>query len=128
MTRALQTIGLLSLLSLLAGCKEPGDKPNAAASSPTPVASAPAEIVFRGIYRSAWGDTVFTQAGSVVVARYPDGSLDCMASGVTLDCSWKEGSGFGKARLTKQASGSIQGTWGNAADDHDGGQWTFVPK
>ena len=71
---------------------------------------------------------MFTQAGSVVVARYPDGTLDCMAAGSTLDCTWEEGSGAGKARLTKQANGSIQGTWGNAADDHDGGQWTFVPK
>ena len=115
-------------LALPAGCKDPGGNPDAAASSAAPVASAPAEIVFRGTYRSTWGDTVFTQAGTVVVARYPDGTLDCMAAGSTLDCSWKEGSGFGKARLTKQANGSIQGSWGNAADDHDGGQWTFVPK
>ena len=86
------------------------------------------EIVFRGTYRAAWGDTVFTQAGKVVVASYPGGSLDCMANGDVLDCTWKEGVGGGKARLTRQASGTLQGTWGNAADDHDGGQWTFVPK
>lgn len=118
----------LILLSLIAGCKDPGENPGASGSVPAPVASAPAEIVFRGTYRSTWGDTVFTQAGKVVVARYPDGTLDCMAADTTLDCSWKEGSGFGKARLTKQANGSIQGTWGNAADERDGGQWTFVPK
>ena len=69
---------------------------------------------------------MFTQAGKVVVARYPDGTLDCMAMGDTLDCSWKEG--FGKARLTRQANGTLQGTWGNAPNDKDGGQWTFVPK
>jgi hypothetical protein len=119
---------LLLSLSLTAGCKESSENPASAASAPAPVASAPAEIVFRGTYRSAWGDTVFTQAGKVVVVRYPDGTLDCMATGLVLDCSWKEGSGFGKAHLTKQANGTIQGTWGNAADDHDGGQWTFVPK
>jgi hypothetical protein len=51
-----------------------------------------------------------------------------MATGTTLDCSWKEGVGFGKARLTKQANGTLQGTWGNSASDKDGGQWTFVPK
>ena len=129
MMRATLAAGLVSVLSLLVGCKEPGDNPGASGSSAPPVASAPSsEIIFRGTYRSTWGDTVFTQAGKVVVARYPDGTLDCMAAGSTLDCSWKEGSGSGKARLTKQANGSIEGTWGNAADDHDGGKWTFVPK
>ncbi len=132
MTRPLLATGLLSLFSLCSlaiGCKEPaGAGPGVAASTPAPIASAPAETVFRGTYRAPWGDTVFTQAGKVVVARYPDGSLDCMATNATLDCSWKEGSGYGKARLTKQASGSIEGTWGNAADDHDGGKWIFVPK
>ena len=129
MKRAILAIGLVSsLLTILAGCKDAGDPAAPGPSIPAPSASAPVEIVFRGTYRSTWGDTVFTQAGKVVVARYPDGTLDCMAAGSTLDCSWKEGSGFGKARLTKQASGSIQGTWGNATDDHDGGQWTFIPR
>jgi hypothetical protein len=128
MTRSILTLGLVSFLSALAGCKDPGGSSGASASAPAPIASAPAEIVFRGTYRSHWGDTVFSQAGKVVVARYPDGTLDCMAAGATLDCSWKEGSGSGKARLTKEASGAIVGTWGNAADDHDGGKWTFVPK
>jgi hypothetical protein len=128
MMRAFLSLSLASVLSVVGGCKDPGGSAGAAASTPPPVASAPAEIAFRGTYRSHWGDTVFTQAGKVVVARYPDGTLDCMAAGPTLDCSWKEGSGFGKARLTKEASGTLQGTWGNAADDHDGGKWTFVPK
>lgn len=115
------------VLTLAAGCKEPGgEKPGPPA--PAPTASAAPEIVFRGTYRAAWGDTVFTQAGKVVVASYPGGSLDCMASGDVLECTWKEGIGGGKARLTRQASGTLQGTWGNGADDHDGGQWTFVPK
>ncbi len=126
--RAILAMALISLGSLLTGCKEPGEHAGPAASIPTPVASALADMVFRGTYRSTWGETVFTQAGKVVVARYPDGTLDCMAVDSTLDCSWKEGGGFGKARLTKQANGSIQGTWGNAASDRDGGQWTFVPR
>lgn len=117
------------VLTLTAGCKEPGDaSPGASTQAPAPTASVAPEPVFRGTYRAAWGDTVFTQAGKVVVASYPGGSIDCMASGEVLDCTWKEGGSGGKARLTRQASGTLQGTWGNAADDHDGGQWTFVPK
>ena len=71
---------------------------------------------------------MFTQAGKVVVASYPGGSLERMAHDAVLDCSWKEGVGSGKARLTRQPNGTLQGTWGNAAEDHDGGQWIFVPK
>jgi hypothetical protein len=121
----MRAILAMAFLSLTAGCKESGPEHQSGSGA---ASSAPAETVFRGTYRSTWGDTVFSQAGAVVVARYPDGTLDCMATGTTLDCSWKEGTGFGKASLTRQANGTLQGTWGNAASDKDGGQWTFVPK
>jgi hypothetical protein len=82
---------------------------------------------FAGTYKSNWGPTVFTQSGSTVSATYARGSMTCAASGNALDCTWREGAATGKARLTKDASGVIAGTWGNGLSATNGGPWNFSP-
>ena len=97
---------------------------NTTSSAPAPgVATAS----FAGTSKSNWGPTVFAQDGVRVVATYARGNMTCMASGSALDCDWHEGATFGKARLTKNASGTITGTWGNRASATDGGPWLFSP-
>ena len=82
---------------------------------------------FAGTYKSNWGTTVFTQTGANVNATYARGTVTCVASGPSLDCDWREGAASGKARLTKDSSGAIKGTWGNRASATDGGPWLFSP-
>jgi hypothetical protein len=89
--------------------------------------SASTATSFAGTYKSTWGQTVIAQDGTKVTATYPRGTMTCQASGNTLDCDWREGANIGKARLTKQANGSIHGTWGNGASATDGGPWIFNP-
>ncbi len=98
------------------------DKPVAAAPAP----ASPAAVSFAGSYKSAWGATVFTQAGNVVTAAYPNGTMTCNAAGPVLDCAWREAAGAGKALLTKNADGTITGTWGKGASATDGGPWVFT--
>lgn len=96
----------------------------------TDTGSAPAPggaTSFAGTYKSNWGPTVFTQAGSTVSATYARGTMTCTASGNALDCDWREGAAAGKARLTKDASGVIAGTWGNGVSPTNGGPWNFSP-
>jgi hypothetical protein len=98
------------------------------AGDPGPSGNEAAAGSFAGVYVSTWGDTTFTENGSNVKGKYPGGVLDCTSSGANLDCSWREGSGSGKARLTRQLSGDISGTWGNGASATDGGSWLFRKK
>lgn len=97
----------------------------------TPEPSGPsgssATVSFAGTYKSTWGPTVFSQDGNRVTAKYPNGNMTCTATGNTLDCNWVEGSTFGKAKLVKEASGSIKGTWGNGGSATNGGPWIFNP-
>jgi hypothetical protein len=86
-----------------------------------------AGVTFAGTYKSNWGPTVFTQTGNTVNAKYPNGSMTCQAAGSALDCDWREGALAGRAKLAKQADGSIRGTWGNGASATAGGSWTFLP-
>lgn len=88
-------------------------------------AAAPAS--FAGTYKTNWGPTVFAQNGNEVVATYPKGSMTCQPTGNTLDCDWKEGAVTGKAKLTKEADGSLKGTWGSGASNSNGGAWLFTP-
>ena len=88
-------------------------------------AAAPATASFAGTYRSTWGPTVFTQSGTAVAAKYPNGTMTCQASGKTLDCDWREAASAGKARLTKEPDGTLKGTWGKGASATDGGPWLF---
>ncbi len=97
---------------------------NDTSSAPAPGG---ATASFGGTYKSNWGPTVFAQDGPRVVASYARGNMTCMASGSALDCDWHEGAAFGKARLTKNANGTIAGTWGNHASSTDGGPWLFSP-
>ncbi len=83
---------------------------------------------FAGVYVSTWGDTTFTESGTSVKGSYPGGKLDCTSSGANLDCTWKDSGGVGKARLTRQVSGDISGTWGNGASATNGGSWLFRKK
>ena len=94
-------------------------------SGSTPATGAAAS--FAGPYKSNWGSTVFAQDGSRVTANYPSGSMSCNATGNVLDCDWHDGALAGKARLTKDASGAISGTWGNGASNTNGGSWNFSP-
>jgi hypothetical protein len=83
---------------------------------------------FGGVYVSTWGDTTFTENGASVKGAYPSGTLDCKATGANLDCTWIEGSTMGRAKLVRQASGDLSGTWGNGASATDGGMWLFRRK
>lgn len=83
---------------------------------------------FAGTYKSNWGDVAFTQTGSTVNATYANGSMSCTAAGQMLTCDWKEKGDSGKAKLYKQADGSIKGTWGSGASDASGGEWVFTRK
>ncbi len=82
---------------------------------------------FSGVYISTWGNTSFLQNGNQVTARYPGGKLTCIATGKVLNCDWREGYSYGKARLTKKPDGKIIGTWGRRGNSSNGGPWRFVP-
>src|SRR5262245_31808761 len=121
------------VLSIAAGCDKPGDHgkdpaagAGSAAASSRPSA-APAAL-FAGTYRAAWGDTVFTESGGSVNATYPGGSLACTAKESTPEGTWKGGRPTGKAPPTRNADGTIEGTWGNGESVKDGGKWSFSPK
>lgn len=89
--------------------------------------SAPATASFAGTYKTNWGPTVFAQNGTAIAATYPNGSMTCQPSGNTLDCDWKEAKAAGKAKLTKEADGSLKGTWGTGTSATNGGAWLFTP-
>lgn len=100
----------------------------AAKAPPAPNAKATAATAsFAGTYKSNWGPTTFAQNGSAIAATYARGSMSCQPSSNTLDCDWKEGALSGKAKLTKEADGSLKGTWGNGASNSNGGTWLFTP-
>jgi hypothetical protein len=82
---------------------------------------------FAGTYNSTWGKSVFTQTSSAVNVKYARGTMTCTAAGNALDCTWREGATSGKAKLVKETSGAIRGTWGNGASATDGGSWVFRP-
>jgi hypothetical protein len=99
-------------------------------SSGKPATAAPAPgstTSFAGSYKSTWGQAVVTQVGNDVAVKYARGNMTCTAAGNALDCSWREGATAGKAKLVKETSGTIRGTWGNGASATDGGAWVFVP-
>jgi hypothetical protein len=82
---------------------------------------------FAGTYNSTWGKAVVTQAGNKVNVAYARGTMTCTAAGNALDCDWREGATSGRAKLVKETSGAIRGTWGNGASDSNGGAWVFTP-
>lgn len=82
---------------------------------------------FVGSYKSTFGQAVITQVGNDVTIKYARGTATCTAAGNALDCSWREGATAGKAKLVKETSGTIRGTWGNGASALDGGAWVFTP-
>jgi hypothetical protein len=83
---------------------------------------------FAGTYLSTWGDTVFTHVEDTVTATYPGGKLVCAADNDKLECTWREESATGKARLYRKPDGIIEGTWGHGLEDKGSGVWTFTPK
>jgi hypothetical protein len=97
------------------------------AAAPAATGAAPAAVSFAGSYKSAWGPTVFTQTGNQVSATYPNGTVSCVATGNVADCDWKEAKGAGKARLVKDPSGAINGTWGMGSSASGSGTWNFTP-
>lgn len=124
---------VLALVGLgVAGCckkSEPestGSAPAVTTAAATTTAAAATK--FAGAYSSNWGTTTFEQNGSSVTAKYPRGTLSCLAVGDHLTCDWFEGNMRGKASLTKNADGTITGTWGNGSSATDGGPWRFSPK
>ena len=42
-------------------------------------------------------------------------------------CSSLDPGGSGKAKLVKETSGTIRGTWGKGSSATDGGAWVFTP-
>jgi len=83
---------------------------------------------FAGDYISTYGTVTLAEAGGKVTGGYPGGTLNCVPSGAIIDCDWKDSSGSGKARLTRQATGNLDGTWGNGASNSNGGRWLFRKK
>ena len=96
--------------------------PSAAVTPPPVVAGEK----FAGVYRSTWGDVTVRQTGTQVDCKYPAGTMSCSAADKDLDCTWKEGSTNGKAKLRKQSNGDLDGTWGNRLSATDGGRWLFT--
>jgi hypothetical protein len=82
---------------------------------------------FAGTYNTTWGKAVVTQAGNKVDVTYARGTMTCTAAGNALDCDWREGATSGRAKLVKETSGTIRGTWGIGASAIDGGAWVFTP-
>lgn len=83
---------------------------------------------FAGDYISTYGTVSLTEAGGKVTGTYPGGTLDCTPNGAVIDCTWKDSSGSGKAKLTRQATGNLSGTWGYGISNSDGGTWLFRKK
>jgi hypothetical protein len=82
-------------------------------------------VQFAGIYRSTFGDVRLRQQPGSVEGTYPGGTLKCASAGPVLDCDWREGTATGKARLTREATGDLVGTWGNGLSNSSGGPWRF---
>jgi hypothetical protein len=97
-------------------------------SGNTAAASSAATTSFAGNYNSTWGKAEVTQTGSQVNVKYARGTMTCTAAGNALDCDWDEGAGgTGKAKLVKETSGAIRGTWGKGTSATNGGAWVFTP-
>jgi len=94
----------------------PGTKPPGAVPSGT----------FAGRYTSNRGDVTCAQNALTVTCQYPGGSMICAAQGTTLDCGWT-GGGQGRARFTRQANGTLAGTYGDFLSNNSRGQWNLVP-
>jgi hypothetical protein len=84
---------------------------------------------FAGKYSSNWGNATFTQKGNSVSGVYPKGTLACTVvnEGKSLACRWNEGGSVGGAYLTRQANGSLAGSWGSGTSSSNGGPWLFTP-
>jgi len=120
---------LVSALLATSGCsKLTGEKSSGESSGPTAAKGSDAAS-FAGAYMSNWGRCALSQDGTSVSGTCTRGTtMTCQASGDTLQCDWKESSGFGKATLTRQATGVLAGTWGSQSSVSNGGAWTFTPK
>lgn len=106
----------------VSGCSCLGGNGNAASPAPATTVS------FTGNYNTTWGKAEVTQTGNRVNVKYARGTMTCTASGNALDCDWNEGvGGSGKAKLVKETSGAIRGTWGKGPSATDGGAWVFAP-
>jgi hypothetical protein len=111
-------------------------EPTSEAALPTPPPPSeppPAPVVptgggepFAGVYRSTYGDVRVRPTATGVEGTYPGGTLACVPTGPTLDCTWKDSAGSGRARLVRQSNGDLMGTWGYGASNTSGGTWTFA--
>ncbi|NRA34512.1 MAG: hypothetical protein HRU17_14325 [Polyangiaceae bacterium] len=93
---------------------------------PTPVTPNVRGSSFAGGYSSPRGTVTCNQQGSSVSCQYPGGMLLCAASGESLNCGWT-GGGQGRAAFTRQASGTITGTWGDLFSANSRGSWDLTP-
>jgi hypothetical protein len=55
------------------------------------------------------------------------GVMTCTVSGEQFACQWYESTNEGRATFRRKADGRLEGTWGHATSDDDGGAWTLVP-
>ncbi|PIE06131.1 MAG: hypothetical protein CSA75_01100, partial [Sorangium cellulosum] len=107
-----------------AGCcksNETGDQSGDHRATATPSVAAVGNKRFEGSYSSNWGTTHFKEIGGIVSAKYSRGTMTCKAARDVLSCEWFEGNATGKARLTRQADGSLRGTWGKGTSETNGG-------
>ena len=114
----------LVIVTLLAGCAEPGPIPK----------PLPAHITTGGRWESNWGDMVLSQQGSRVTGTfaYRNGSLEGRLDGDLLLFDWKqpgnkaEGvlAAHGKGWLRVSQDGQVlEGVWGYRERRKGGGTW-----
>ncbi len=80
---------------------------------------------FAGTYTSNRGAVTCTESGTRVNCSYPGGSMICAANGSQLDCGWA-GGGQGRAVLTRQSNGDLNGTYGDFLSNNSRGKWDLV--
>jgi uncharacterized protein YcfL len=115
----------------------PGATTPAAAEAPAGSASAAPGAAsgldaYTGSYTTEWGTCDLRVDGEKVkgLCKGRGTTIDCTpGSDGWLSCSWAESSGSGRARLKRDdATGRINGTYGNGGSSAGGGAWIFVPK
>ncbi len=132
-------IGRALLGCALVACGGDGARVTAV-SLPTPLPSPPADTSPPSLpaLRSALDAADFSsERGAVHLARDPGGTaagsfgaggvMSCSISGDQFACHWYESSTEGRATFRRKSDGRLEGTWGNATSDDDGGAWTLVP-
>jgi len=102
----------------------------ASAQSAGPQSTVPSSSInISGNYVGTWGATTLRQDGDHVAGTYAysNGHIDGTLVGNTLRFTWTEDDGSGRGMFVVSDRGALVGTWGQGADDHNGGAWQLAP-